>query len=183
MWDLAQARQQSRCSGDQQRDLAQPDSNSTGPIQTKSPMPGAWGQILLSWLANDQHALVSFYMDDDQNRSIATANSSANSPSREPSTRRELRYHPPFRFTAEHHTWNAHALAFMTAGGRTRYLYAPESVQVIASEQPPTLDITQLTTSQFRLDVHGQAGQTLVIQVARASSDLCRLAKAFAIGF
>src|SRR5207247_8718990 len=49
--------------------------------------------------------------------------------------------------------------ATITAAGRTRYLYAPEWVQVIGF--PPTLDITRLSASQFRIAVNGLAGQTI----------------------
>jgi hypothetical protein len=57
-------------------------------------------------------------------------------------------------------------LAAINGGGQTRYLYAPESVQVVPNAQPPTLDITQLSTSQIRIGVNGQVGQTLVLQAA-----------------
>ena len=57
-------------------------------------------------------------------------------------------------------------LAAINGRGQTRYLYAPESVQVVPNAQPPTLDITQLSTSQIRIGVNGQVGQTLVLQAA-----------------
>ena len=57
-----------------------------------------------------------------------------------------------------------HALyAKITDGTRTRYLYAPELVQVISSRQPPTLDITRLNASKFRLGVNGLVGQTVIL--------------------
>ncbi len=52
----------------------------------------------------------------------------------------------------------------ITGGGRTRYLYAPELVQIISSRQPPTLDIAKLNASQFRIGVNGVAGQSIVLQ-------------------
>ena len=52
----------------------------------------------------------------------------------------------------------------LTGGGMTRYLYAPELVQVISSRQPPTLDIAKLSTSQFRIGVNGVTGQTIILQ-------------------
>ena len=52
----------------------------------------------------------------------------------------------------------------LTGGGRTRYLYAPELVQVISIRQPPTLDIAKLSASQFRIGVNGVTGQTIIVQ-------------------
>jgi len=57
-----------------------------------------------------------------------------------------------------------HALyARITDGGRTRYLYAPELVEVISSLQSPTLDIARLNASQVQIGVSGLAGQTVVL--------------------
>ena len=55
-------------------------------------------------------------------------------------------------------------LAKITGGGRTRYLYAPEFVEVISVRQPPTLDITKLNATQYRIGVNGEAGQTVILQ-------------------
>jgi hypothetical protein len=54
--------------------------------------------------------------------------------------------------------------AKLTAGTSTRYLYAPELVQVLPSRAPPTLGITPLNATQFRITVAGQSGQTIVLQ-------------------
>ncbi len=59
---------------------------------------------------------------------------------------------------------NYTVLATITGGGRTRHLYAPESVEVIAPRQPPTLDIVKLNATQYRIGVNGEAGQTVVLQ-------------------
>jgi hypothetical protein len=54
-------------------------------------------------------------------------------------------------------------------GLHTRYLYAPQLVEIVPSPQPPVLDILQLNASQFRIGVNGISGQTIVLQ---SSSDL-----------
>jgi hypothetical protein len=54
-------------------------------------------------------------------------------------------------------------LATINNGGQTRYLYAPELVQVIANPAP-VLDIAQIEFGQFRIGVNGQANQTIVIE-------------------
>jgi hypothetical protein len=53
--------------------------------------------------------------------------------------------------------------ARITAGGRSRYLYAPELVRVISS-QPPLLDITRLSGTQLLIGVNGSPGQTIILQ-------------------
>jgi len=55
-------------------------------------------------------------------------------------------------------------LAKITGGGFTRYLYAPELVEVVAPRLPPTLDIAKLNATQYRIGVNGAAGQTVVLQ-------------------
>jgi hypothetical protein len=54
-------------------------------------------------------------------------------------------------------------------GLHTRYLYAPQLVDIISSRQPPVLDIKQLDATQFRIGVNGIAGQSFVLQ---SSADL-----------
>ncbi|HLZ53714.1 MAG TPA: hypothetical protein VKS19_04465, partial [Verrucomicrobiae bacterium] len=54
-------------------------------------------------------------------------------------------------------------------GPHTRYLYAPQLVEIVSSRQPPVLDIAQLNVTQFRIGVSGVSGQTFVLQ---SSSDL-----------
>lgn len=55
-------------------------------------------------------------------------------------------------------------LATITGSGRQRHLYAPETVEVIASRQPPTLDIVKLNATQYRIGVNSAVGQTVVLQ-------------------
>jgi hypothetical protein len=58
-----------------------------------------------------------------------------------------------------------HALfAKITAGGKSRYLYAPELVQVVVAPQPPVLDIAKLNATQYQIGVNGLAGQIIVLQ-------------------
>jgi len=59
--------------------------------------------------------------------------------------------------------WHA-VLATISGGGRTRYLYAPEWVQVVPSRQPPVLDIERVNSTQYRIGVNGLPGQTVVLQ-------------------
>jgi hypothetical protein len=54
--------------------------------------------------------------------------------------------------------------AKITGGGQTRYLYAPELVQVIPSQTPPVLAIAWFSANQFRISVTGQPGQTIILQ-------------------
>ena len=54
--------------------------------------------------------------------------------------------------------------ARINGGGRSRFLYAPESVQVTAPQAPPTVAIKQLGSSQFQIIVNGSAGQTIVLE-------------------
>jgi hypothetical protein len=54
--------------------------------------------------------------------------------------------------------------ARITAGGRSRVLYAPELVQIIPVPLPPTLAITQLNALQFQIVMNGLPGQTLVLE-------------------
>jgi hypothetical protein len=54
--------------------------------------------------------------------------------------------------------------ARISGAGRTRFLYAPETLAVVALLQPPVLDITRPGGSQFQVGVNGLAGQTVVLQ-------------------
>lgn len=55
-------------------------------------------------------------------------------------------------------------LARITNSGRTRYLYAPEWVEVLSLRQPPTLDIARLNATQYRIGVNGLPGQNVILQ-------------------
>jgi hypothetical protein len=54
-------------------------------------------------------------------------------------------------------------LAVLNNGSQTRYLYAPEMVQVIASPAP-VLDIAQIGFGQFRIGINGQTNQAIVLE-------------------
>lgn len=54
--------------------------------------------------------------------------------------------------------------AQIAGGGRNRWLYAPQWVEIVPSRQPPVLDITRLTATQFGIGVSGQIGQTVILQ-------------------
>jgi hypothetical protein len=59
--------------------------------------------------------------------------------------------------------WHA-VLAKITGAGRTRYLYAPEWVQVVPAREPPVLDIAKIDSAQYRIGVNGLPGQTVILQ-------------------
>ena len=55
-------------------------------------------------------------------------------------------------------------LAKITGGGRTRYLYAPEWVEIIPPRQPPQLDIAKIDATHFQIGVNGLPSQTVILQ-------------------
>lgn len=59
--------------------------------------------------------------------------------------------------------------ATISDGKHTRYLYAPELVQITSSLQPPVLVITKSAGTKFVITVEGISGQTIVLQ---SSTDL-----------
>ena len=54
--------------------------------------------------------------------------------------------------------------AKITGGGRSRLLYAPEPIQIVAPQLPPTLAISRISSVQFQIVVNGSPGQTLVLE-------------------
>jgi hypothetical protein len=54
-------------------------------------------------------------------------------------------------------------LAVINNGSQTRYLYAPEMVQVIANPAP-ILDIAEIDFGKFRIGINGQTNQTVVLE-------------------
>jgi hypothetical protein len=59
--------------------------------------------------------------------------------------------------------------AKISDGPHSRYLYAPEWVQITVSQAPPTLDIRNAGGGQMVIGINGSAGQKLILQ---SSSDL-----------
>jgi hypothetical protein len=56
--------------------------------------------------------------------------------------------------------------AVINGAGHSRYLYAPERVQVLASQQPPVLDIARIGPVQFRVGINALGGQTVILQTS-----------------
>jgi hypothetical protein len=54
--------------------------------------------------------------------------------------------------------------AKISDGQHTRYLYAPELVQITSLLQPPVLGFSKMNSTQFRIVVNGVSGQTIVLQ-------------------
>jgi hypothetical protein len=54
--------------------------------------------------------------------------------------------------------------AKISDGSHTRYLYAPEIVQIVSIFQPPTLAVSNFNGAQFQIDVSGVPNQTIVLQ-------------------
>jgi hypothetical protein len=112
------------------------------------------------------NATVSFYLDNDLNpfngnqkllRQIPAPGSTT--------TVNTGTFSVPLFATNASPGWHS-LLAVISGAGRARYLYAPEWVQVLSIQQPPTLDISRLSASQFRIGVNGLASQTVIVQTS-----------------
>lgn len=55
-------------------------------------------------------------------------------------------------------------LGKITGGGRSRFFYAPELVEIIPVRLPPTLDVSKINSTQYRIGVEGLPGQVIVLQ-------------------
>jgi hypothetical protein len=111
------------------------------------------------------NAVIGLYLDDDFNpyngneRLAAEFNASG-------TTRNQVAFGAlDFEVNAGNATPGEHSLfAVINGGGRSRYLYAPETVTVFTSFQPPRLAIATSTNSQVMVDVIGLPGQRVVLQ-------------------
>ena len=56
--------------------------------------------------------------------------------------------------------------ATISGGGQTRYLYAPEVIEVLADAQIPVLDITLLSARNFYIGVSAGSSRTIVLQTS-----------------
>ncbi|HKI70343.1 MAG TPA: hypothetical protein VKA67_12180, partial [Verrucomicrobiae bacterium] len=54
----------------------------------------------------------------------------------------------------------------ITDGVHARFLYTPESVEILSSLQPPVLNIAQLNSGQVVVGVNGVSGQTIVLETS-----------------
>jgi hypothetical protein len=56
--------------------------------------------------------------------------------------------------------------ARISAGGRSRYLYAPQRLTLKPSSNPPVLTSVELSAGQARFTINGAAGQLIVVQTS-----------------
>jgi len=115
-------------------------------------------------------ATVSFYLDDDPNP--LNGNDTLLKQVTVPATGASNVSYQTVSLTLEatNATLGIHTLYAKIAGGsRTRYLCAPELVEVISSREPPSLDIAAIGEMVFAIGVNGAAGQAIVLEL---SSDI-----------
>jgi len=115
------------------------------------------------------NAIVSVYLDDDLNalNNNQKLLAQVSVPGTGPGSINSVTVSVPFFATNASPGWHS-LLAEISGGGRTRYLYAPERVQVTPN-QPPTMDIARINSSQVRVGVDGLPTQTIILQ---SSTDL-----------
>jgi hypothetical protein len=111
------------------------------------------------------NAALSLYLDDDANpfngnEQLIRQTTAAATGSNQVST---------INLSAEWSSTNAspgihYLFARIDAGGKVRYLYAPERITILSSFQAPTLAIAPLSPSSVRVDIQGLAGQRVFLQ-------------------
>jgi hypothetical protein len=111
------------------------------------------------------NATLSIYLDDDFNplNTNQTLLTVTNLPGTGASSVGLGTISLPFAATNTSPGWHS-LFAAIRGGGRTRYLYAPQLVQVLSIYQPPTLGIGRLNPTQYRITVNGLSGQNIVLQ-------------------
>jgi hypothetical protein len=115
--------------------------------------------------ATTNAAIVRVFLDDDWNplnanarllgQFVAPATSGAAVSSATATVLLAASNAPPGRHTL---------FAAITGGDRTRYLYAPEPIEVLPSTQPPTLDIAPVGSGGVLIGINGVAGQIQILQ-------------------
>jgi hypothetical protein len=109
------------------------------------------------------NATISFYLDNDRNP--LNTNASLIGRLTVPGTSNGVNFGTTsYPLLATNASLGLHSVfALISGGGRSRFLYGPEPVLVVATPQPPTLDLTQISPGQFRLGVNGSPGQTISV--------------------
>jgi hypothetical protein len=118
-----------------------------------------WGQPTTS------NATVSFYLDDDFNPNDGNEQFLAQETVAGTTASQVNMGTLSLNLNATNATPGFHTLyAKITGGDRTRYLYAPETLKVFSSFEPPGLAITIEAGTGPRVDVAGVPGQSVVLQ-------------------
>jgi hypothetical protein len=112
------------------------------------------------------NATVTFYLDNDLN--AFNTNQTLLKQVTVPGTGTSVNagvFSVPLDTTNASPGWHS-VLAVINAAGRTRYLYAPEYVQVISNVASPTLNITRINSSSFQVGINGLSGETIILQTS-----------------
>lgn len=127
-------------------------------------------EISYQWVQpSSSNATLSIYLDNDYNPLNTNQTLIGQFSAQGSGALTNIYANIPFSLTLN--TTNApvgyHSLyAKLTGGGKTRYLYAPQVIQIISNLQPPVLDIAKLNSTQYRIGVNAVSGHTIVIQVS-----------------
>jgi hypothetical protein len=71
----------------------------------------------------------------------------------------------PFTLDVANSSPGVHSLfARINANGKTRYLYAPQTLTVMSSFDPPSLTLVNAGPAQVQIDIDGIAGQRIVLE-------------------
>jgi hypothetical protein len=109
---------------------------------------------------------ITFYLDDDLNAFNGNEKMLLQLPVSGSGAALNLGiYSVPLYATNAAPGWHS-IFAVINGAGHTRYLYAPERVQVLPSQQPPNMDIARIGPLQFRVGINALAGQTVILQTS-----------------